>query len=178
MAQVMFAASLAEDTLQLDGIKKASAHLVRLYRMTFLKRKRVKRIVKARNGKVCHRGFEYRYSLSSQGRKYLKYKANPPPMTERILQLYVDLRFKQAVEKELDDELKPFAYEISKVLFPKMAWRPVDERFPPQPSSLLLTKLLNMIHTKNKQLAQMDILREEVDALKKQMQAGKDNPAK
>ncbi|MCY0867640.1 MAG: hypothetical protein OWQ48_00180 [Desulfurococcus sp.] len=45
--------------------------------MGFLKRRRVKRLVKTRSGRTCYRGFEYKYSISRQDWNYLKYLANP-----------------------------------------------------------------------------------------------------
>jgi len=53
--------------------KLISNDLRRLYAMGFLKRRRVKRKCKTKNGKICFRGYEYRYSISSQGWKYLEY---------------------------------------------------------------------------------------------------------
>ncbi len=54
-------------------IKLISNDLRRLYAMGFLKRRRVKRKCKTKKGKICFRGYEYRYSISSQGWKYLEY---------------------------------------------------------------------------------------------------------
>ena len=53
--------------------KLISNDLRRLYAMGFLKRKRVKRVCRTKSGKVCFRGYEYKYSISSQGWKYLRY---------------------------------------------------------------------------------------------------------
>lgn len=54
-------------------VKRASNDLRRLWRMGFLRRTSVKRGCLTRGGKPCHKGFEYRYHLSSQGMKYVKW---------------------------------------------------------------------------------------------------------
>jgi hypothetical protein len=54
-------------------VKRASNDLRRLWRMGFLKRTSVKRSCLIRGGKLCHKGFEYRYHLSSQGVDYVKW---------------------------------------------------------------------------------------------------------
>ena len=59
--------------LQRFRTKLISNDLRRLYAMGFLKRRRVKRLCRTKSGKTCFRGYEYRYSISSQGWKYLRY---------------------------------------------------------------------------------------------------------
>ena len=54
-------------------VKRASNDLRRLWRMGFLRRTYVKRSCPTKGGKLCHKGFEYRYYLSSQGMKYLEW---------------------------------------------------------------------------------------------------------
>jgi len=54
-------------------VKRASNDLRRLWRMGFLRRTSMKRSCLARGGKLCHKGFEYRYYLSSQGVDYVKW---------------------------------------------------------------------------------------------------------
>jgi len=56
--------------------KTISNDLRRLYFMGFLKRRRVKRKCKTKSGKTCFRGYEYKYFISSQEWKYLKYLAS------------------------------------------------------------------------------------------------------
>lgn len=53
--------------------KRISNDLDRLYCMDLLKRKRRKRMVVDQYGNDVNKGFEYVYSLSSQGRKYHQY---------------------------------------------------------------------------------------------------------
>jgi hypothetical protein len=54
-------------------VKRASNDLRRLWRMGFLRRTSVKRSCLTRGGRLCNKGFEYRYYLSSQGMKYLEW---------------------------------------------------------------------------------------------------------
>ena len=54
-------------------VKRASNDLRRLWRMGFLKRTSRKRSCLIRGGKLCNKGFEYRYHLSSQGVDYVKW---------------------------------------------------------------------------------------------------------
>lgn len=55
---------------RLATTKKISSDLVRLYKMGFLSRKRMKRLVITRNGKTCYRGFVYFYHFTKQGISY------------------------------------------------------------------------------------------------------------
>lgn len=57
--------------------KSISNELRRLYSMGFLKRERIKRECETKSGKTCSRGYEYVYSISSQGWKYLEFLNNP-----------------------------------------------------------------------------------------------------
>jgi hypothetical protein len=59
------------------SIKRLSNDLARLYKMSFLKRRRVKRQVTTNSGKVCNRGYCYEYQISKQGFSYLSYLRSP-----------------------------------------------------------------------------------------------------
>jgi len=63
-------------------VKQASNLLRRLYRMGFLKRRKVKRLCAAASGKLCHRGFEYVYSFSKQGVSYLRWLREWKPLED------------------------------------------------------------------------------------------------
>jgi hypothetical protein len=54
-------------------VKHASNDLRRLWRMGFLRRASVKRSCLTDMGKICNKGFEYKYRLSSQGIKYVRW---------------------------------------------------------------------------------------------------------
>jgi len=58
-------------------VKRISNDLNRLYKMSFLKRRRIKRKVTTQSGRACHRGFCYEYRISKQGLKYLDYLKRP-----------------------------------------------------------------------------------------------------
>ncbi len=59
------------------SIKRVSGDLDRLFRMGFLGRKRVKRIIYPKGSLPFVRGFAYDYYISKQGWQYLDYLANP-----------------------------------------------------------------------------------------------------
>jgi hypothetical protein len=54
-------------------VKHASNDLRRLWRMGFLTRSRRRRPCLTPTGRLCNRGFEYKYGLSSQGTKYVRW---------------------------------------------------------------------------------------------------------
>jgi hypothetical protein len=62
--------------------KRVSNQLGRLYRMGLVKRKRTKRKLSSKNGKIFNRGFCYSYSLSKQGQAYLEYKKTSTPLSK------------------------------------------------------------------------------------------------
>lgn len=72
-------ASIEDSSLlsRMFSTKRISGDLDRLYRMGFLKRKRIKRIVNRINSPSIARGFTYVYTISKQGWQYLQYMSNP-----------------------------------------------------------------------------------------------------
>lgn len=67
-----------DSTMRSEVSKKSiSNELRRLYVMGFLKRERIKRECETKSGKTCFRGYEYVYSISRQGWKYLDFLNNP-----------------------------------------------------------------------------------------------------
>ncbi|NJE12852.1 hypothetical protein [Thermococcus sp. LS2] len=82
--------------------KLISNDLRRLYAMGFLKKRRVKRKVKTKSGKTCYRGYEYRYSLSSQALKYLEYLEKGGQ--EEGFEELADLIVKIIIEKRVPEE--------------------------------------------------------------------------
>ncbi|WP_148206191.1 V-type ATP synthase subunit I domain-containing protein [Thermococcus sibiricus] len=91
--------------------KMISNDLRRLYAMGFLKRRRVKRKVMTKSGKVCHRGYEYRYSLSSQGLKYLAYMASGGHEREEQ-EGFEDFLVKIFIEKKAPEEIRDILWEF------------------------------------------------------------------
>ncbi|MBP1911653.1 hypothetical protein [Thermococcus stetteri] len=85
--------------------KLISNDLRRLYAMGFLKKRRVKRKVRTKSGKICYRGYEYRYSLSSQGLKYLGYleKGGQEGEFEELEDLIVKIMIEKMVPEEYRD---------------------------------------------------------------------------
>lgn len=59
------------------SIKRISSDLDRLHRMGFLAARRVKRQVMTKTGIRCNKGYNYMYSITSQGRQYYNYLLNP-----------------------------------------------------------------------------------------------------
>jgi len=59
--------------------KIVSNDLGRLYRMGFLKRRRMKRLCASLRGHPCNRGFQYKYSLSKRGLGYIGWLGEGKP---------------------------------------------------------------------------------------------------
>lgn len=91
--------------------KIISNDLRRLYSMGFLKRRRAKRECRTRGGKVCFRGYEYRYSISSQGRKYLNYLANPEREEARGLE---EMLVRRIIERHAQEDQQDVWWEFYK----------------------------------------------------------------
>gem|GEM_PF-2041725 len=91
--------------------KMISNDLRRLYAMGFLKRRKVKRKSKTKSGKICYRGYEYKYSLSSQGLKYLAYMARGGEKEEEWEGLG-DLLIKIMLEKKAPEEARDILWEF------------------------------------------------------------------
>ena len=91
--------------------KMISNDLRRLYAMGFLKRRKVKRKSKTKSGKTCYRGYEYKYSLSSQGLKYLAYMARGGEKEEEW-EGVEDLIIKIMLEKKASEETRDILWEF------------------------------------------------------------------
>jgi hypothetical protein len=63
-------------------VKHASNDLRRLRRMGFLTRSRRQRPCLTPTGKLCNRGFEYKYALSNQGIKYVRWLRERKPFED------------------------------------------------------------------------------------------------
>jgi len=90
--------------------KLISNDLRRLYAMGFLKRKKVKRRCRTKSGKVCFRGYEYRYSISSQGWKYLGYLVRGGEEEENLEGL-ADVIVKIFLEKKVPEKDRDIFWE-------------------------------------------------------------------
>jgi len=93
------------------GRKLISNDLRRLYAMGFLKKRKVKRKCKTKGGKTCYRGYEYKYSLSSQGLKYLAYMARGGE-EEEALEGLEDVIMKVIIEKEAPEGTEDLWWEF------------------------------------------------------------------
>jgi len=62
--------------------KEASNSLRRLRLMKFLKKRRMKRACLSSSGKLCFKGYEYAYSVSSQGLSYIKWLKEKKPIED------------------------------------------------------------------------------------------------
>ena len=62
------------DILRSMSKKRISNDLAKLYRMGFLSRKRVKRVVRSERGRRVSRGYEFRYHVTNKGYNYTLYK--------------------------------------------------------------------------------------------------------
>jgi len=94
-------------------VKLASNELRRLYRMGFLKYRRVKRICITKNGKKCFRGYEYKYSISKQGWNYLKYMTGGENKTHEKFML--DLAVQRQIENRYQENYQNIAWQVWKI---------------------------------------------------------------
>jgi len=98
--------------------KLISNDLRRLYFMGFLKRRRVKRRCRTKSGKICFRGYEYRYSISSQGWKYLKYLAGGQREDgDEDAKGLIDILVRQWIEETAPEDMKKSLWEFYKTPF-------------------------------------------------------------
>jgi hypothetical protein len=114
--------------LSQHSVKYLSKDLQRLSATPFhlLKRRRVKRQVKTRNGKTCFRGYKYIYTITNWGRKYLTYLVTGGE-TQSENKDFRDLTLRAIIEKNAPPEQK----EILKAYFLRgTSTKPgVSERF-------------------------------------------------
>src|SRR5437867_5643911 len=130
-------------------LKLVSNSLARLYRMQFLKRKRVKRICK-QGEKTFNRGYKFNYCLTKQGWNHIKHlKSGPHRALSSIMKLMSDLaldpdinplimKYADSLPNSIKD-LAPF-YVIGmspSVLRVKGRY----QRFPPKAQIILLHRL-------------------------------------
>ena len=85
-------------------VKHASNDLRRLWRMGFLTRNSRPRNCLTSAGKTCSRGFEYKYRLSSQGIKYVKWLQDGK-MTEDLAYTELTSEVLSHLPEELKDRL-------------------------------------------------------------------------
>jgi hypothetical protein len=147
--------------------KRLSNDLNRLYRMTFLTRKRAKREVTTRRGLKCNRGYKYVYRISSQGRSYVNYLYNPESSLSRRQEMdkidFLDRLSIERLRQQLPSGVKPYARRLHDALFQSKPSSPIDLRFPiPHDPSLFL--LLNRYIKENDALTR--IAREAVELAK------------
>jgi hypothetical protein len=94
--------------------KRISGDLDRLYRMGFLNRKRVKRVVYPKGSIPCVRGFSYDYRISKQGWQYLDYLAKPRKEQTSI----IDNLLRKVITNDLNKRMpKPFVDLMEEGLF-------------------------------------------------------------
>jgi len=102
----------ALEFLQRFRTKLISNDLRRLYAMGFLKRRRVKRECRTKSGKVCFRGYEYRYSISSQGWKYLRYLQEGREEDVKKLEDLLTMLF---IKKKIPEDRQDLAWEFYRI---------------------------------------------------------------
>ena len=105
-------------------VKLASNELRRLYRMGLLEYRRVKRPVKTRSGKECFRGYMYQYSVSRQGKNYLKYLLNEDEYEfenwlKSSFEVYLFKKLEQYIDAKYDEPWRSRLKEIFKEIFRK-----------------------------------------------------------
>lgn len=95
---------LDANLLRLDSVKYVSNDLRRFWKMTFLSREKVKRLVKTKSGKTCFRGKGYLYRVSNQGMKYVKHLTEPQAEEKRDNENFEDLVTRLVIEKHAPSE--------------------------------------------------------------------------
>jgi hypothetical protein len=149
--------------------KSISNELRRLYQMGFLKRKRIKRECTTSRGKTCFRGYEYVYSLSSQGRKYLGYLTNPERQATELYVSSAELLFLNKIIRECPKERWWLAWNVYKTLAenpdPEMSFAitigvKLIQKLPPdeREAAWELWKENNIQGTKKKRFSKSDVI--------------------
>ena len=98
-------------------VKAMSGYLDRLFKMGFLRRRSVARVVTTRSGKKCNRGFKYVYSFSRQGLRYLEHMTNPKQARALYGQTPADIYSTERLREILPDNLKHDAARINFAMF-------------------------------------------------------------
>lgn len=99
--------------------KLISNDLRRLYSMGLLKRRRVKRQCKTNSGKVCFRGYEYKYSISSQGWKYIGYLyfGKQEEDFKKAFDIIIMMKYIRYIRKKVPEDMQDIAWELHKLYF-------------------------------------------------------------
>jgi hypothetical protein len=116
-------------------VKHASNDLKRVWRMGFLKRTKCKRDCLTLTGKICSRGFEYKYRLSSQGMKYAEWLKG-----RKMIEDLAYAKLTSEVLSHLPDDLKD---RLSMLSLAKAARR---YRGPSRNANLLESNAVPVIH--------------------------------
>jgi len=145
--------------------KTASNELARLYRMGFLRRRKVKRVCTTRSGARCYRGYEYRYAISIQGLRYLHWmgtrKDDSTAKSERIANEIVD-----ALRKHSSPARQLAASQILDEVFSSS-----NKRFPmlKRLTEIRLTQMLDGLDEDERRDKRIQRLEKEVEDLQKKM---------
>lgn len=145
--------------------KTASNELARLYRMGFLRRRKVKRVCTTRSGARCYRGYEYRYAISIQGLRYLHWmgtrKDDSTAKSERIANEIVD-----ALRKHSSPARQLAASQILDEVFSSS-----NKRFPmlKRLTEIRLTQMLDGLDEDERRDKKIQRLEKEVEDLQKKM---------
>ena len=151
--------------------KLISNDLRRLYAMGFLKRRRVKRLCKTKTGKMGFKGYEYKYSLSSQGRKYIEWMMNGERDFE--IENFRDLLFMAAIKNRYPEDKQELAWKIHKIYFGD---RKGFKRFSTSKNALLIKIIDSMWEVKQECDKKIKELKEEkkklYEKIKQQKEGG------
>ena len=104
--------------------KQISNDLRRLYDMKLVGRRRIRRQVRTGSGKICYRGYEYKYHLTKQAVSYLGYRAGVTKEEPKGLDDLTAFAFIQKVNPEEKREASWKAYVDT------VGNRPGKRRFP------------------------------------------------
>jgi len=121
------------------GKKLVSNDLRRLYRMSFLKRRRVKRSCIGRRGFI-NRGFQYTYSFSRHGLSYVEWLERGKVVEDFVV---ADLRSDTISRLPYDMKRGVSAFQMAEEVKP---YRGPGSGYKPSPSDLLLNMYANVNH--------------------------------
>ena len=169
------APNLLTQELSRSLLKTYSNDLNRLYRMRFLKRKRVKRQVITRTGKRCNRGVAYVFSIGRQGHSYCKWlRTDPQSRSARSKGKFIDRILIESLRNRLPVDEAPFAEKIYCGLIPSAITKSVHMRFPERYIDPAFTFLLQKRNKENREMKKMyddeviHNMREQIDDISRQ----------
>ncbi|HEV8387135.1 MAG TPA: hypothetical protein VGQ03_05895 [Nitrososphaera sp.] len=159
------------ELLRKFSTKRISGDLDRLYRMGFVRRRRVRRKVISRTGIPVFRGFEYRYVINKQGWQYLQYLAKPKVVEKKsIVDQIQDGIQERLIEHAHNTMPALHAYFLEEIVTETLADKPFEDRgrhkrFPTEKYRWLFNELVNCRREVTRKDREIERLKKSVDRL-------------